>query len=233
MKVWVFVEGPSDRLALQALWADWRERLRASRHGIEIIPLDDKSRFFRKIGPWAAHHLAGDAKDIVVGLPDLYPNSEYRQTENAHENLAELQQVQIKLVKKGLTETLKVPDRDAEEMLKRFYPSALKHDMEMLLLAAEDQLREALRTQERLGNWRKPVEDQNQLNPPKSIIEELFRTKRGSAYRDTKDAPAVLRRVNDLQAIFWSNGQLNCPIFKQMLDWVGASTGVPAYQKPQ
>ena len=65
MKVWVFVEGISDRLALDAGWAGWKTLLRSSGWGIQIIPLDDKSRFFRKIGPRVAEKLVADVNDCV------------------------------------------------------------------------------------------------------------------------------------------------------------------------
>ena len=77
MKVWIFVEGESDRIALNALWAKWRESLRKAGWGIQIIPLENKSKFFRKIGHRAAEKLTNNEDDLVVGLPDLYPNREY------------------------------------------------------------------------------------------------------------------------------------------------------------
>ena len=94
MKVWVFVEGESDRLALNALWAIWRDALRVAGWGIHIIPLDDKSRYFRKIGPRAAEKLANNDVDLVVGLPDLYPNREYENTPFEHRDLDELTALQ-------------------------------------------------------------------------------------------------------------------------------------------
>jgi hypothetical protein len=100
----------------------------------------------------------------------------------------------------------------------------------MLLLAAVDQLRDHLDIQEQLGNWRKPVEDQNQDTPPKRLVEQLYMQKRGRAYRDTKDVVAVLSRVTDLRQILYSNSnQLQCPVFKATLDWIGTQTGIPGY----
>ena len=57
MKVWIFVEGESDKLALNALWKRWLEKLKVTGWGIKIIPLENKSKFFRKIGPRAAEKL--------------------------------------------------------------------------------------------------------------------------------------------------------------------------------
>lgn len=117
----------------------------------------------------------------------------------------------------------------------RFLGTALKHDLEMLLLAAKEELRGHLRTADRLDDsWRKPVEDQNQERPPKRVVEELFRTKSAKkrAYRDTKDAPAVLRRIENIRTILYdSTRQMQCPVFKSMLDWVGDRTGVRAYDE--
>ena len=77
MKVWIYVEGESDKLALQFLWKNWCEQLRTARHGIRIIPLDGKSKFFQKIGPRVAEKLCANKEDIVVALPDLYPNEPF------------------------------------------------------------------------------------------------------------------------------------------------------------
>jgi hypothetical protein len=93
-----------------------------------------------------------------------------------------------------------------------------------------DELRQTLGTNEKLGNWRHPGEDQNQKNPPKYLVEELFRTKKGRCYRDTVHAKVVLEKVTDIKKIlFSSSGQLECPVFKQTMDWIAEKTGVPGY----
>lgn len=230
MKAWVYVEGPSDVLALTGLWKGWRERLRAVRNGIEVVHLVDKARFFQKLGSRAAEKLVGSTSDLVIGLPDLYPNKPFASGPNRHADLAELQALQKRLVEEGLRKRNDVSAGSLPSLLSRFYPTALKHDLEMLLLAATGELRGALRTHERLGHWRIPVEDQNQDRPPKFIVEELFRTKAGRAYRDTRDAPSVLRGVADMRGLVYADhDQLNCPVFKTLLDWLGERLGVPAY----
>ena len=226
MKVWIYVEGPSDRVGLDALWEEWRLRLRQAHWGIHVIPLDDKNRFFRKIGKRAAYNLLADSRDLVVGLPDYYPNQNYAGTEYQHDTLKDLFDLQYRLV----YDILAQKTVDVNSSIQRFYPSALKHDLEMLLLAAREQLCKHLGTPDRLGSWVHPVENQNQNRPPKRVIEELYLTYKRRAYRDTKDAGAVLGNVNNLrQIIHPQSGQLECPIFKEMLDWVGSQTGVPAY----
>ena len=232
MKVWIYVEGESDRLGLRTLWTNWRKQLRAAGHGIKIIPLTSKSQFFRKIGPRAAEKLCANNEDIVIGLPDLYPNQEYVGTQFEHRDLTQLMTVQTNEVSNALQNIFSVNRPQVRRLLKRFLPSALKHDLEMLLLAAQDQLRSYLGTPDRLGNWRNPDEDQNQNHPPKRIVEELFRTKSRTrhAYRDTRDASAVLRNVTDIKTIIYNaTNQIKCPVFKALLDWIGEKTTIPAY----
>lgn len=233
MKVWIYVEGESDKLALQTLWRNWCEQLRTAGHGIQIIPLADKSRFFRKIGPRAARQLCDNSDDVVVGLPDLYPNQPYAGTKYAHANMKELEGVQRNKVSDALERVFNVNSSDVDSLLERFLPGALKHDLEMLLLAARRELRSYLGTPDQLGNWRNPVEDQNQQRPPKRVVEELFRTKSRArhAYRDTKDASAIMRNVTDIRAILYdASNQIACPVFKALLDWIGQQTGIPAYE---
>jgi len=232
LKAWVYVEGRSDELALQALWSGWRGRLQAAGHSIKVIPLDDKQRFFHRLGSRAADKFVANAQDLVVGLPDLYPNKPFESGPCRHADLAELQAVQRRLVEEGLRKRSDVAPDSVSTLLGRFHPAALKHDLEMLLLAAKDELRRVLDTQDKLGHWRLPVEEQNQDKPPKFVVEELFRTKSRErrAYRETRDAPKVLGAVSDVQSLLHTeSGQLNCPVFKAMLDWLGQRFGIPAY----
>jgi hypothetical protein len=230
MKVWIFVEGESDRIALNTLWSKWRESLGRVGWGIQIITLENKSRFFTKIGHRAAEKLTNNEDDLVVGLPDLYPNREYMNSQYKHDNIGELKIVQTKLVEKALAEVFGLSQIKSKEALERFHPTALKHDMEMLLLAAREELRIVLGTPDTLGNWRHPVEDQNQIKPPKYVVEDLFQAKKGRKYRDTVHAKAVLEKVPDIQTIIHHSGnQLQCPVFKELIDWIGTRTRQPAY----
>jgi hypothetical protein len=226
MKVWVYVEGESDCLALNALFASWLCRMRKASWAIKMVSLDNKSKYFRKIGPRAAEKLVADPQDLVVGLPDYYPNREYAGTPYEHTTLVDLLKLQRRLVSDALAEKGKNPP----VLLERFCASAMKHDMEMLLLAATEALRSHLGTQDRLQNWQQPVEEQNQNHPPKRVVEDLYRTRRKHAYRDTTDAPAVLGRVTDLREIVYAaDSTIQCPVFKAMMDWVGQRTSVPPY----
>lgn len=231
MKVWVFVEGVADKLGLEALWDEWRKRLSTAGWGIAIVPLDTKANFLKKFGARAAEKLVGGGQDLVVGLPDLYPTEPFR-ADFEHKDAATLKELQRRRVRAALNQAHGAGKR-ANELMQRFYPSVFRHDFEMLLLAAVDALRDHLGTPDELGNWRVPVEDQNLGDPPKRVIETLFLAKsnRKRAYRDTRDARAVLRRVNDLRAMLRTeSGQWTCPEFVGVLKWLGERTSVPACQ---
>ena len=221
MKVWIFVEGKSDAQALSELWSDWKQKLDVKGWGIQLIPLENKSKFFRKIGHRASEKLVHDTRDLVVGLPDLYPNRKYANTDYKHDNLKELQDVQMRLVKQILQQ--QVRRADANSHIARFYASALKHDLEVLLLAAPRQLQSRLDMRNRPGGWRLPPEDQNQDKPPKKVIEELFQKNLKRSYREIADSSAILRNA-DLREV-----ARQCPTFRAVIDWVGAKTGVPGY----
>ena len=221
MKVWIYVEGPSEVKALSALLNGWKQNLSAKGWGIQVIPLDSKSKYFRKIGSRATEKLSNDAHDLVVGLPDLYPNRDYADTEYKHDNLEELQDVQTQLVKQNLQQ--EVRRADVGRHIARFYASALKHDLEVLLLAATSQLQAQLKMSNRPRGWRQPPEEQNQDKPPRKVVEELFRKNTRHAYKPTTDSYAILRNA-DLREV-----AEQCPTFRAMIDWIGKKTGVPGY----
>ncbi len=227
MKVWVFVEGKSDVGALSALWSGWKEKLGEKGWGIHLIPLENKSNYFRKIGPRATEKLMHDTSDLVVGLPDLYPNQNYANTDYRHNDLQELRDVQERLVNQSLQQ--KVREADVDSHMVRFYASALKHDLEVLLLAATGQLQSRLKMRNKPSGWRRPPEDQNQNQPPKRIVEELFRRHIGKSYRENVDSYAILSKANLREVVFDEHGTIQCPAFRDMIDWIGDKTGVPGY----
>ena len=222
MKVWIFVEGSSDVRALSALLNGWKQNLSTKGWGIQLIPLESKSKYFRKIGSRATEKLANDARDLVVGLPDLYPNRDYADTEYKHNNLQELQGVQRRLVKQHLQQQMG-RRADVDSHIAHFYASALKHDLEVLLLAATSQLQSRLKMSNMPRSWRQPPENQNQDRPPKRIVEELFRINLKRSYRENTDSDAILRKA-DLREV-----AEQCPTFCAMIDWIGEKTGVPGY----
>lgn len=230
MKAWVFVEGESDRLGLRSLWSDWCDRLKGRGAGIAIIPLHNKANYLKKFGERSAQKLVDNDEDVVVGLPDLHPIISSGDKRIIHRNGEDLKKLQLDAVKLALSETHQLKKKDLENATNRVFASLLKHDFEMLLLAAQDELRQVIGTRDKLGDWRTPVEDQNLGNPPKRVVEKLFRTKsnRNRSYLATKDAPAVLRRVKELGSILRTpSGQWTCPEFVAMLKWLGNKLGEP------
>lgn len=222
MKVWIFVEGKSDVQALSALWGGWKQQLRKNGWDIKPIPLANKSNYFKKIGSRATEKLANDARDLVVGLPDLYPNRDYANTEYKHNNLQELQGIQTHLVKQHLQQQMG-RRANVDSHIVRFYASALKHDLEVLLLAATSQLQSRLKMSNRPSGWRRPPEEQNQDRPPKRIVEALFQRELKRSYRENTDSDAILRNA-DLREV-----AEQCPTFRAMINWIGKKTGVPGY----
>ena len=222
MKVWIFVEGSSDVKALSALLNGWKQNLSAKGWGIQLIPLDSKSKYFRKIGSRATEKLANDAHDLVVGLPDLYPNRDYANTEYKHTICKSFKDVQTRLVKQHLQQQMG-RRANVDSHIVRFYAGALKHDLEVLLLAATSQLQSRLKMSNKPSGWRQPPEDQNQDKPPKRIVEALFRRELKRSYRENTDSDAILRNA-DLREV-----AEQCPTFRAMIDWIGEKTGVRGY----
>lgn len=200
--------------------------LRTRGWGIEFVSLRNKSEYLKKIGPRAAEKLLHNENDLVVGLPDLYPNRDYEKTDFRHSNLQELKNLQIRMVQRSL-----FGPHDTDRRITRFRASALKHDLEMLLLAAPRQLQSRLKMKNKPHSWQFPPEDQNQNKPPKKVIEELFQRNRRQHYRETTDSHAILSKAILQDVLFDESGNERCPEFRSMLDWVGEKTGIPAYNK--
>lgn len=197
MRVLVYVEGPSDRDGLAALLRPVIEAAQQKGVGISFHPQHSKDALLDDVPRKAADHLAERSDDWVIALPDLYPMSRYAGTRNAHASFADLEMLLRKRFdaradKLGLTDGVR----------QQFRVHCLKHDLEALLLATPERLRERLRTDDALRNaWRQPVEDQDDDQPPKRIVEELFKKYRKKpGYQDTVDAPWILERA-DLSAV--------------------------------
>lgn len=225
--VWVFVEGKSDAGALSVLWADWKQKLGNTGWRLRIVPLANKSKYLANIGIRAADKLVSNVNDLVVGLPDLYPNQDFVNTKFRHSNLHELQNLQIQLVKLEVEQM--VVTVEVGTCMERFFASALKHDLEMLLLAVPGQLRNRLKTSASSIDWPRRPEDQNQNKPPKKIVEKLFRTRLKRSYREITDSQAILSKATLSEVLFDEKQNVKCPAFRAMLDWIGTKTQVPAY----
>lgn len=217
MKVLVYVEGPADGNALDKLLEPIVSEGRSRGVGIRFVSLAGKAPVLNDSPRKAADHLAEHPDDWVFALPDLYPMSVYDGTPNAHRSFTELEQL---LTKRFLARADKVGVTEAARG--RYRVRCLKHDLEVLLLAASDALRQRLGTKEALhGRWRNPVEGQNDQRPPKRIIEALFEKYQRRKYIDTTDAPWILGRAS-LDAIIEACPQRFAPFVAELRQIVAA-----------
>lgn len=189
MRIIVYVEGPSDKAALELLLSPVIESKRQSGVTIEFFEApngDKKKSMVFKVPVRAANILRHSADTVVVALPDLYPKNKGLE----HETTTQLQQGIVSAFRRALQHS----NVDDMRLLDRFFVFCLKHDLEALVLAAEDALAGRLGKKQLKRSWVVPVEDQNHDRPPKVVVEELF-MQEGRRYKETVDAPAVLSRV--------------------------------------
>jgi len=187
MRVVVYVEGSSDRAAMLALLGPLLERKRQEGIHIDFFESpegDKKTSVLTKVPKRAAVIVRNDPSAIVVAMPDLYPKNKAF----PHETFEELKAG----ILKNFDEALQARGRKGDARLKdRFKVFCFKYDLEALILAAKEALRDRLGVKSLSVTWRIPVEDQNHRRPPKRIVEELF-TQHSKSYRDTVDAPLIL-----------------------------------------
>ena len=191
MKARVYVEGRADSAALEALLRPLIHEARQKRNGIQFFPLGGKDSLLELAGRKGANDLLEHPDDWVFALPDLYPMAPYRGTPWEHRSCAELR----KLLERRFTEHANRVGV-SQQCRNHFQVFCLKHDLEVLLLAAPESLRERLPTPDALrGRWRNPPEDQDDDKPPKRIVEALFRQYAKRDYIGTTDAPWILGRA--------------------------------------
>lgn len=187
ISVKVYVEGPSDRAAMTELLRPLIERKAKLGVNIQFFEApsgDKKESIMRKVPQRAVLILANDPNTIVVAMPDLYPLNKAIPHETP-DQLYEAIQTEFK-------NALKQRNLEGDNRyLGRFKTFCFKYDLEALVLAAEDALALRLNTQNIKVTWHKPVEDQNNNNPPKHVVKELFEAHK-TYYSETADAPLIL-----------------------------------------
>lgn len=233
MKIIFFVEGPSDSLILNELFKikGYKNIIGQKGWGIPLpIDLKNKPNFMKKIGPRAAATLLMSDQNYVVAIPDFYPNSQFQGPPYQHANLPQLKTVLSDLVKDSLINKFNCPHNNIQNILNRFYPTAFMHECEVLLLAVFTKLAQYIECTNLNKRWNTNIEQQNQNNPPKKIIQEIFRTKSRTkrAYREITDGPAIMRLVRSINEILYdSSGKVQCPEFKKLIDWILKLTQIP------
>jgi hypothetical protein len=187
MTVLVYVEGASDKQGLQDLLQDLLVQKQREGTSVQFIERDSKGDILVN-GPKKAISILRNRPDFhVVLLPDLYPRNQGFSHETADELLAGMQN--------RFVEAAKAVNVDAEEIQDRFHTFCLKYELEALVLAAEEALKEHLDTDAFDTTWERRVEDQNHDKPPTQVVEEVFRENR-SRYVKGSDAPEILIRAN-------------------------------------
>ncbi|MBS1910377.1 MAG: DUF4276 family protein [Bacteroidetes bacterium] len=186
MKVIVYVEGRSDVDALKGLLRE----LIASRSaaGISIgffeSPKGDRKKTLLRDVPMKAVDILRTTPDShVVALPDLYPPD----IAFPHRTAEELFQG----MKSRFREVLASKGDVDERIAGRFHVFCMKHDLEVLVLAAREQLAQRLGVSRLKPEWKEPVEEQNHDRPPKRVVKELFDA-HNRKYRETREAALIL-----------------------------------------
>ena len=212
-EVIVYVEGPSDKSAMESLLECLIQR--KQREGVVIKFLeaprgDKKVSVLTKVPRIAVDIIRGRAYSIVVAMPDLYPKNKGGFN---HETVDELKAG----ILKNFNDALQCKDARNDVRLKdRFKVFCFKYDLEALILASEEALKSRLGTDHLGVTWRIPVEDQDHDHPPKRIVEDLFK-EHGKRYKGTVDAPFILR-ASDCQDIAEKCPQCFLPFVEFLTD---------------
>lgn len=212
MKVIVYVEGPSDKRAMEVLLAQLLER--KTQQGVQIsffeAPKGDKKESVLKRVPIrAADIVLNDPAAVVVALPDLYPKNKGFPHETP-DQLADGVRANFEAALKSKNA------EDDGRLMQRFSVFCFKHDLEALILAAENELKAYLGAANLTKTWHIPVEDQDHGQPPKRVVEELF-VAHDKRYKDTVDAPGILGRAD------YTDIAAKCPqCFKPFVEFLEA-----------
>lgn len=213
MRAIVYVEGASDAEALRALLRPIIENGRANGIGIAFVHKGSKDGILGEVPRIAANHLKQNPGDWIFALPDLYPFSEHGA--HKHSSFDEME--------KRLRSKFEACARDvglSKSALRHFRVHCLKHDLEVLLLAAPTELSKRLKTPDKLRDWwRQPVEDQNGNEPPKRVVQKLFTKYLERKYQETVDAKWILERA-DLAAVEAACSQHFKPFVQKLRDIV-------------
>ena len=192
MKILVYVEGPSDKLSLETVLKPLLEQKR--QEGISVTfheaPAGDKKvSVLNKVPVKAVNILCNEPDSIVVAIPDLYPQNHGFPHNSADELCDGMKQIFAQAVER----------RGCDIRIgERFFAFCFIHDLEALLLAVPDLLRQRIGAKNLKPSWTVPVEEQNNQQPPKYVVQRLF-DEAGKKYKDTVDSPLILANANYLE----------------------------------
>lgn len=187
MRVYIFVEGETERRALPKLLSVLGVAARV--RGPIVLR---GSRFFTDIGPRAAAVLSQELDAHVFACPDLAPR------EHVPWHYADYRGLQQAL-RSQLRECMakRAAKRALDSALRRFHPHPFKHDFEVVLLALPTLLREHLGTRVDVTkhfNHERP-EDQDFQRYPKRVVQFLFNKFGGRRYNEVDDCLRILERA--------------------------------------
>ncbi|MCI0695643.1 DUF4276 family protein [candidate division KSB1 bacterium] len=191
MRVIIYVEGPSDKAAMNALLRPLIEQKHQEGVTIDFFESpagDKKASVLTKVPQKAVNIILNDPHAVVVAMPDLYPKDKVFK----HETVVEL----TNGILKNFEEALAAKKTKSRAGIRdRFKVFCFKYELEALLLASQEALQNRLGVKALKPAWRIPVEDQDHDHPPKQIVEKLF-SKYGKKYKETVDAPFILGMSN-------------------------------------
>lgn len=174
---------------MRELFSDVMELVNENGNAINFYPLYGKERLLNNGPKKAINILRNLPSSYVFLVPDLYPPNKPFPHVSFAELKAELRKrFDVERQRKGCDQRL----------ADRFFIHCFKYDLESLILASEEILLSRLKKTGFSQGWAKPVENQNHNNPPKRIVEALFRDA-GMKYRDTADVPWVLKRSSHME----------------------------------
>ncbi|MBD2665811.1 hypothetical protein B6N60_02319 [Richelia sinica FACHB-800] len=192
MRILVYVEGTSDKSAMEALLAPLIEEKLNQGISIEFFAVkgndnsrggDAKKDLLTQTPIRAVNILKNQQDSTVVIIPDLYPKNKGF----PHEKFAEL----VQGIFNNFEQALQSKGINDQRLKERFKVFCFQHDLEALILAAESELSSILGINTIPKIWKIPVEDQNHGVPPKRIVEEIFKNY-GKRYKESIDAPRIL-----------------------------------------
>jgi hypothetical protein len=182
----VYVEGPSDKRALEELLRPLIET--KAMEGVRILFFeapsgDKKESVVTRVPQRAVSILRNNPEDIVVAMPDLHPKNKGCKHETPDELYAGIVAISKRALKKAGLNDVRIE--------RRFKVFCFKYDLEALVLACDDALKLRLDTDNLKVSWRRPVEDQNDVRYPKIVLKELFE-QHEHRYQETVDGPLIL-----------------------------------------